>query len=97
MPSAVSPSGPAHGDYVQSKIFMAGVGLTLGALYFYLYLNPRYAMPFLAFGAFLKYWAFVASFIAYRRAGLHRAAFRQFGVANLLIAVGFTVYLLGAG
>jgi hypothetical protein len=93
--ATVLPANGQRGDYVQSKMFMAGAALTFGAMYFYLYLHPRYAMPFLAFGTFLKYWAFLASFCAWRRAGLPRAAFLQFGVANLGIAIGFTLYLVG--
>lgn len=83
----------AHADHVQSKLFMSGAALTFGVMYFYLYFAPQYAMPFLLFGTFLKYWAFVASFIAWRRAGLARTVFLQFGVANLVIAVGFSAYL----
>jgi len=86
--------GGAAGDDAQSKLFMAGVALTLGSMYLYLYLQPRYAMPFLVFGAFLKYWAFLSSLLAWRRAGLATSAFLQFGVGNLIIAIGFTLYLV---
>lgn len=86
----------ARGDYVQSKIFIAGVAVTLGSMYVYLYFHSHHAMPFLAFGAFLKYWAFFASLVAWRRAGLSGAAFCQFGLANLIIAIAFTLYLLSS-
>ena len=46
------------------------------------------------FGMALKYWAFSASFIAYRKYRLPKTIFFNFGCSNLLVAILFSCYLL---
>jgi hypothetical protein len=81
-------------DYVQFRVFTAGAAFTFSAMYYYLYRNPEYAMPFLLFGTALKYWAFLASLFAHVRHGLPRGGLIAFGVSNLCVALLFTLYLL---
>ena len=81
-------------DYALHRLFTGGTAFCFASMYLYLYLHPRYAMPFLLFGMALKYWAFVASLIARRRFGLPRQIFASFGCANLAVAVLFSAYLL---
>ncbi len=84
----------APADYVQYRMFTAGAAFVFGALYYYLYKNPVYAMPFLVFGMALKYWAFLSSLVAYRRYRLPMDGLVAFGVSNLIVAILFSVYLL---
>jgi hypothetical protein len=84
-------------DYAQYRLFTAGAAFTFSGIYFYLFLNPHYAMPFLLFGIFLKSWAFLVSFLAYKWYGLPARGplgFGAFGVCNLIFAILFVVYLL---
>lgn len=81
-------------DYVLFRLFTAGAAATFGSLYLYLFVHPEHVVPFLIFGAALKYWAFLASAIAYARYQLPKRTFILFGCANLLVAVLFTLYLI---
>jgi len=81
-------------DYPQYRLFTAGTAFTFSALYFYLFQNPQYAMPFLIFGMSLKFWAFVVSLFTYGRYGLSSKDLVGFGVSNLVVGVLFAVYLL---
>jgi hypothetical protein len=81
-------------DYAQYRLFTAGAAFTFGAIYFYLFQNPRYAVPFLIFGMCLKFWAFVVSLIAYKWYGLSLKDLVHFGVSNLIVAGLFAIYLL---
>ncbi|MCU0849523.1 MAG: hypothetical protein MUD12_16695 [Spirochaetes bacterium] len=69
-------------DYMLFRLFTAGTAFAFGAMYFYLYNNPGYAVPFLYFGTFLKYWAFLASLVAVLRFGLPKSIFINFGCTN---------------
>ncbi len=97
-----APGGPkyelefeiAPADYVQYRMFTAGAAFVFGALYYYLYKNPVYAMPFLVFGMALKYRAFLSTLVAYRRYRLPRDGLVAFGVSNLIVAILFSVHLL---
>jgi hypothetical protein len=81
-------------DYMLFRLFTAGTAFCFGSMYVFLYLNPVYIMPFLVFGAALKYWAFAASLVAYLRFGLPRDILVSFGLTNLAVAVLFTAYLI---
>lgn len=81
-------------DYAQYRLFTVGAALTFSAIYFYLFQNPQYVMPFLIFGMCLKFWAFLVSLYAYIRCGLSSKDFMGFGVSNLILAALFAVYLL---
>ena len=81
-------------DYALYRLFTAGAGFTFSAMYFYLFQNPQYAMPFLIFGMCLKFWAFVVSFFAYRRYGLSSKDLLRFGVSNLVLGGLFGLYLM---
>jgi hypothetical protein len=80
-------------DYSQYRLFTVGAAVTFSAIYFYLFRNPQYAMPFLFLGMCLKFWAFVVSLYAYMRCGLSSKDFFGFGVLNLILAVLFAAYL----
>ncbi|HTP51387.1 MAG TPA: hypothetical protein VMK42_11860 [Anaeromyxobacteraceae bacterium] len=81
-------------DYALHRLFTAGTAFCFGSMYVYLYLHPEYAVPFLPFGMALKYWAFAASLIAYRRFQLPRSIFVNFGCTNLVVGILFSAYLL---
>ncbi len=63
-------------------------------MYLYLYFRPEFAFPFLLFGMALKYWAFAASLVAWRKFRLPFLVFLNFGIMNLFVAVLFSGYLL---
>lgn len=81
-------------DYTQYRLFTAGAAFTFGTIYFYLFQNPQFAVPFLIFGMFLKFWAFVASLVAYKWYGLSLKDLVRFGISNLIFGGLFAVYLL---
>ncbi len=81
-------------DYEQLKMFAAGTAATFGAFYLYLFINPRYVIPFLVFGAALKTWAFILSAILRVRGRLAREPFLVFGGSNLLVATLFWIYVV---
>jgi hypothetical protein len=81
-------------DYAQYRLFTAGTAFTFSAMYLYLFMNPRYAMPFLIFGMCLKLWAFVVSLLSYNRYGLPAKDLIGFGVCNLVVGALFAIYLL---
>ncbi len=81
-------------DYEQYRFFTAGTAFTFSAMYFYLFLNPDYAMPFLIFGMCLKFWAFVVSLLSHTRYGLPTKDLFSFGVSNLVVGLLFAIYLL---
>ena len=81
-------------DYAQYRLFTAGAAFTFGAIYFYLFQNPQYAMPFLVFGMCLKFWAFLVSLFAYVRCGLSLNDLFSFGISNLIVGGLFAIYLL---
>ena len=85
---------PRPPDYVLHRLFTAGTAFCFGSMYVYLYWHPAHAMPFLLFGMALKYWAFAASWIAYRRFQLPGKIFVNFGCTNLVVGVLFSIYLL---
>ncbi len=91
LPASQRASPP---DYAQYRLFTAGAAFTFSAIYFYLFQNPQYAIPFLLFGMSLKFWAFVVSLYAYLRCGLSSKDLFRFGISNLIFAVLFAVYLL---
>lgn len=93
-PEISSPNEIIPRDYMQYRLFTAGTAFTFGALYFYLYRNPEYAVPFLLFGMFLKYWAFISSLIARYRYDLPMDVFISFGCSNVCVGVLFSIYLL---
>jgi hypothetical protein len=80
-------------DYMQYRVFTAGTAFTFGAMYYYMFKNPEYAMPFLIFGMSLKFWAFLSSLIAFYRYHLPKDCFVSFGITNLFIAILFSIYL----
>ena len=88
-PQEMNPS-----DYAQYRLFTAGAAFTFSAIYFYLFQNPQYAMPFLIFGMSLKFWAFIVSILAYKRYGLPATDLISFGISNLIVAIMFAIYLL---
>jgi hypothetical protein len=81
-------------DYLLYRLFTAGTAFAFGSMYVYLFMHPRYALPFLVFGTALKYWAFAASLAAYLRSSLPRDILVTFGVSNLLVALLFSYYLI---
>ena len=91
LPPAGAISPP---DYAQYRLFTVGAAYVFGGIYYYLYLHPQYAVPFLVFGMALKYWAFISSLVAHLRYGLPREGLLFFGVSNLVFAVLFSAYLL---
>ncbi len=82
------------GDYLLFRLFTAGTAFSFGSLYLYLFWHTQFAFPFLIFGMALKYWAFLASLIAYFKTGLPVSVLLNFGMMNLLVALLFTAYLL---
>ena len=80
-------------DYMLYRLFASGTAFAFGAMYYYLYNNPGFAVPFLYFGMFLKYWAFFSSLFALWRYDLPKAVFISFGCSNACIAALFTIYL----
>ena len=81
------------GDSVLFRWFTAGAATTFGALYLYLYWHTEYVYPFLIFGAALKTWAFTIAAVLYLRNRLSSRRLVEFGVTNLVVAIGFWVYL----
>jgi hypothetical protein len=81
-------------DYAQYRLFTAGAAMTFSAIYFYLFQNPQYAVPFLVFGMCLKFWAFIVSLYAYVRCRLSLRILFEFGISNLIFSVLFAMYLL---
>lgn len=81
-------------DYLLYRLFTAGTAFCFSSMYLYLYFYPEFAFPFLVFGMALKYWAFMASVIAYIKSSLPVSILVNFGVTNLCVAVLFSVYLI---
>lgn len=81
-------------DYMQFRIFCAGTAFTFGIMYYYIYLNPQYAVPFLFFGMGLKFWAFLSSLIATIKYQMpKKICLLFFGVPNLIVGILFAIYL----
>ncbi|KAJ0413593.1 hypothetical protein BJY00DRAFT_319644 [Aspergillus carlsbadensis] len=80
-----NPRVARSAQHIQYQLFTSGAAATFGSIYLYLFLRPQYINPFLAFGAALKYWAYVSAWIAYKRHGLPRADYVGFGVSNLVV------------
>ncbi|PKN89296.1 MAG: hypothetical protein CVU51_00910 [Deltaproteobacteria bacterium HGW-Deltaproteobacteria-1] len=80
-------------EYLQLKLFVAGVAATFGSLYVYLFFNPALIVPILIFGAALKSWAFITSLVLYRMKLLRFKAFSEFGLSNGIVAVLFWVLI----
>lgn len=92
--AVTSPDGErVHAGYLQFRLFTGGAAVTFGSLYLYLFVNPAYVTPFLAFGAALKTWAFVVSALLHRRKLMTTRDFLEFGVSNAVVAVLFWIYL----
>jgi len=91
--AAVPGSANLPQEYLQFKLFTAGTAAVFGSLYLYLYFHPVFAVPFLAFGAALKTWAFLLSLYLYSRHRLSRGAFLEFGVSNGAVALLFWYYI----
>ncbi len=81
-------------DYILYRLFTAGTAFCFASMYLYLYFRPEFAFPFLLFGMALKYWAFAASLVAWRKFRLPFLVFLNFGIMNLFVAVLFSGYLL---
>ncbi len=81
-------------EYIQLKIFVAGVAVTFASLYVYLFFNPKHIIPFLIFGAALKSWACITSLYLYRTKNLSFKAFSDFGLPNGVVAILFWTLLL---
>lgn len=93
------PKLPAAGeinpnDYLLYRLFTAGTAICFSSLYLYLYLHPEFAYPFLVFGMALKYWAFMASMVAFVKSRLPVPVLVNFGIMNLVVAVLFSAYLV---
>ncbi|KAE8160188.1 hypothetical protein BDV40DRAFT_271151 [Aspergillus tamarii] len=73
------------GTVIFQRLFFVGVGATLGSLYLYLFFKPQYVVPFLGFGASLKYWAYLSAAIAYKHYNFPRAAYIRYGVCNAIV------------
>lgn len=91
--AAVPGSSNLPQEYLQLKLFAAGVAAVFGSLYLYLYFHPAFAIPFLVFGAALKSWAFLLSLYLYLKQRLSRFAFFEFGVSNGVVAALFWYYI----
>jgi hypothetical protein len=89
-----APEKRSPADYAQYRLFTAGTAFTFAAMYYYLFQNPQFAMPFLIFGMCLKFWAFVVSVLSYSRYGLFTKDLIGFGVSNLVVGILFAVYLV---
>jgi len=83
-------------DNAVYRLFTAGTAFTFGAMYFYLFQNPQYAMPFLLFGMSLKFWVFFVASFVYSRYSLSLKDLIGYGVTNLAVGVLFAIYLLAA-
>ncbi len=81
-------------EYYQLKLFVAGVAVTFGALYVYLFFYPQYIFPILIFGAGLKSWAFLGSLYLYLLKRLDLKTFFDFGITNGVIACLFWALIL---
>ena len=81
-------------DYLLYRLFTAGTAFCFSSMYLYLYIHPEFAFPFLVFGMALKYWAFIASVIAYVKSRLPVSILVNFGIVNLFVAVLFSAYLI---
>jgi hypothetical protein len=95
MRAATSSDSPA--EYLQFKLFTAGTAATFGSLYLYLYIHPRFVIPFLIFGAALKTWAFLLSLALFLMRRLSRQTLFEFGVSNGIVGTLFWIYVLRAG
>ncbi|KAJ8130186.1 hypothetical protein O1611_g3444 [Lasiodiplodia mahajangana] len=73
------------GQFVQYRMFVSGTAATFGTIYLYLFLKPEYIVPFLGFGAALKYWAYLSAFVAYKMHNLGRGEYYSFGVSNAVV------------
>lgn len=73
------------GEVIKQQMFITGTAATFGSIYLYVFLRPQYIIPFLGFGAFLKYWAFLSALVAYKHHNLPRTEFVRFGISNGLV------------
>jgi len=89
--SALQTAADPSGDGLQYQLFVAGTAAVFGCMYLYLYLEPRFVVPFLLFGASLKTWAFLLACLFYRRRLVSRSMFLEFGVTNGVLAALFWV------
>ncbi len=83
------PSKDGPGDYLFLKMFVVGVAVTFGSLYIYLFNNLEYIVPFLIFGASLKFWAFIISLYLLSVKRIGRRLFVELGVSNGIVAALF--------
>jgi hypothetical protein len=91
-----APNSSSPAEYLQLKLFTAGTAAVFGSLYLYLYVHPVFVVPFLAFGAALKTWAFLLSLYLFLIGRLSRRALFEFGVSNAIVGALFWIYLLRA-
>ncbi len=87
----LTPSQPGASPHL--PLFVAGTAFVFGSMYLYLFLNLKFLVPFLLFGAALKTWAFLISIFLYRKGHIRRKVFLEFGLANGIIAFLFWVYI----
>ncbi len=83
-------------QYLQLKLFTAGTAAVFGCMYLYLSYHIAYAVPFLAFGAALKTWAFLLSSYLYLTHRLSLRYLLEFGVSNGAVGALFWWYLAAA-
>lgn len=91
---SIKPVESLPEDYSLYKLFVAGVAVTFGALYIYLFFNTEYIIPFLVFGAALKTWALISSGYYYFINQISLKLFIEFGVSNGIIASLFWILIL---
>lgn len=75
------------------KLFVAGTAAVFGSMYILLYTEQEHVVPFLIFGAALKTWAFILSVALYRSGRVSARQLVEFGLSNMVVAIGFWVYL----
>lgn len=85
--SVRSDAGPE--DYLFMKIFVAGVAVAFASLYLYLFNYPQFIVPFLAFGASTKSWAFAVSVYLVSTKRIGTRLFIELGLSNGVVAAMF--------
>ena len=83
----------ADGELALFRWFTAGAAAVFAAIYLFLFWHTSFVHPVLYFGAALKTWAFAIALALYLRRQISGRRFVEFGITNLLVALGFWVYL----
>ena len=94
LPSSRRMLTTVPGTHAQAVLFIAGAAASFGTLYLFLFFRPQYIVPFLAFGAGLKIWAFLASLSVYLSHRIDRREFIRFGVSNGVVGALLWVVFL---